>query len=128
MRRLLQIACAAALAAACGCASVEVSHDFNGVKVDGREKPVAVVAVSNSGWYLFGVVPVIAGDPDYPRSIRFFSDTVTLDNNVKMLADTARKEGAPNIANLTSRVRDDLAIGLFIFGRKMVFTSAVITK
>ena len=126
MKRLLAVAMA--LAFACGCSTVESSHDFRGVKVDGNENPVAVLAIENSGWYFLGCIPIITGDPDNPGGFRLFTDTVTLENNVKMLANKAHEEKATNIANLTSRVRDDLAIGLFIFGRKQVFTSAVITK
>lgn len=112
----------------CGCCTVASSHDFRGTKVDGNENPVAVLAIENSGWYLFGCLPIITGNPDNPGHVKIFSDTVTLENNIKMLANKAREENATNVANLTSRVRDDLAIGLFIFGRKQVFTSAVITK
>ncbi len=126
MRRLLAVALAAALA--CGCSTVESSHDFRGVKVDGNANPIAVLAIENSGWYLLGCIPIITGNPDKPGGVKFFSDTVTLENNIRMLANKAREEKATNVANLTSRVRDDLAIGLFIFGRKQVFTSAVITR
>lgn len=124
--RLASAALAATLA--CGCCTVETSHDFRGVRVDGNEEPVAVVAIENSGWYLFGCLPMIAGNPDRPGRIKFFSDTVTLENNIKMLANKARQENATNVANLSSRVREDLAIGFFIFGRKQVFTTAVITR
>jgi len=112
----------------CGCCTVASSHDFRGAKVDGNANPIAVLAIDNSGWYFLGCIPIVTGDPDNPGHVRFFHDTVTLENNIKMLANKARQEKATNIANLTSRVRDDLAIGLFIFGRKQVFTSAVITK
>jgi len=126
MKRILAVALAVSLA--CGCSTVESSHDFRGAKVDGNSNPVAVLAIENSGWYFLGCIPIITGNPDKPGGVRFFTDTVTLENNIKMLANKAREEKATNVANLTSRVRDDLAIGLFIFGRKQVFTSAVITK
>ena len=127
MTRLLAMSALAALFA-CGCCTVETSHDFRGVRVDGNEEPVAVVAIENSGWYLFGYIPVITGNPDRPGRVKLFRDTVTLENNIKMLSDKARQENAMNVANLSSRVREDLAIGFFVFGRKQVFTSAVITK
>ena len=128
MRRLLAVAIAAAVALLCGCCTVESSHDFRGVKVDGSSEPVAVLAIENSGWYLLGCIPIITGNPDNPGGVKLFSDTVTLENNIKMLANKAVEEKASTVANLISRVRDDLAIGLFIFGRKQVFTSAVIMK
>ena len=100
-----------------GCATVTVSRDG-----------ATMVNIENSGWYLLGCLPIITGNPEKPGRIKLFRDTVTLENNIKMLADKARQENAGNVANLTSRVREDLAIGFFIFGRKQVFTSAVITK
>ena len=125
--RMLAIAAALALFA-CGCCTVVSSHDFRGAKVDGNAEPVAVLAIENSGWYLFGCLPIVTGDPDHPGHVSLFSDTVTLENNVTMLANKARQEQAMTVANLTSRVREDLAIGFFIFGRKQVFTSAVIMR
>ena len=124
------IACAAAAALA-GCAAIQTSHDFRDLKLDGQPEPVAVVAVQNSGWYLFGCLPLLCGDPGAASdsaSIHIFSDSVTLENNMKALARVCEREHATNEVNLVSRVRDDLAIGLFVFGRRMVFTSAVITK
>jgi len=120
----------AALAAilACGCCTVESSHDFRGVKVGGNAEPIAVLAIENSGWYFLGCLPILTGNPDRPGHIKLFSDTVTLENNIKMLSAKARQENATEIANLASRVREDLAIGFFIFGRKQVFTSAVIMR
>lgn len=126
MRRLLAVSIAVAML--CGCSTVESSHDFRGVRVDGNSEPVAVLAIENSGWYLLGFIPIITGNPDKPGGVKLFSDTVTLENNIKMLTNKAREEKAMTVANLNSRVRDDLAIGLFIFGRKQVFTSAVIMK
>ena len=127
MNAFAGVAAAAALFL-CGCCTVASSHDFRGVKVDGCENPVAVLAVENSGWYLFGCLPIVTGNPDNPGHAKLFSDTVTLENNVKMLVNKAKQENATVVANLTSRVRDDLAIGFFIFGRKQVFTSAVIMR
>ena len=127
MKASLTAVLSAALLAA-GCCTVESSHDFRNVNVDGACEPIAVVAIENSGWYLLGCLPIITGNPEKPGRVKLFRDTVTLENNIKMLADKARQENAGNVANLTSRVREDLAIGFFIFGRKQVFTSAVITK
>ena len=117
-----------AAACLCGCSALETSSDFRGVTVDRNVEPVAVVAAENSGWYLFGRLPMITGDPERPGHVRFFHDTVTLENNVRMVAAKARLENATNIVNLTSRVHDDLAIGLFVFGRRLVVTSAVIAR
>lgn len=115
---------------AVGCTSIQTSHNFEGVQVDGNTRPISVVAIENYGWYLFGLFPLVTGDPDHPNenSCRLFHNTVTLENNVKMLAEKARTEKATNLANIRSITRSDLAIGFFILGRRIAFTSAVICQ
>lgn len=119
-----------ALVFAAGCASIQTSHNFEGVQVDSNTRPISIVAIENYGWYLFGLFPLVTGNPDRPNenSFRLFHDTVTLANNVKMLAEKARTEKATNLANIRSSTRSDLAIGFFILGRRIAFTSAIICQ
>ena len=51
------------------------------------------VDVTNTGWYLLNVIPVVSGDPDAPNAFgcRLFSDTVSLANNVRMLETAVKR-------------------------------------
>ena len=62
-----------------GCATVETSD------VGGRH----MVVVSNSGWYLFNLIPIASGNPEKVNKVScsLFSETATLENNYKMLDD-----------------------------------------
>lgn len=126
---------AAALAAvlsmllSCGCMSVKKATDFKNVKIDEGRTPVAVVEIENSVWLLFNFLPIASGDPDAPgrNSCRFFTNTVTLQNNVKALHAELRENGTHEVANLTSRYADEKYL-FFLLARRACHTSAVLAK
>lgn len=120
---LLLLLCAA------GCASVKMTRAFNGVKVDGGYTPLATVSVENTGWFLFNFIPLASGNPERPNETDwlFFRNTVSLDNNMKMLDATMRQQGATCFEHLTSHLKDDFYY-FFILYRCTCQTSAVILR
>ena len=75
MKKLLAAALFAALFS--GCSSIKICD------VGGH----TIAVVENSGWYLFDCIPLASGNPDNPNGhmCRFFTNTVTLENNMKLL-------------------------------------------
>ena len=120
---LLLLLCAA------GCASVKMTRAFNGVKVDGGYTPLATVSVETTGWFLFNFIPLASGNPERPNETDwlFFRNTVSLDNNMKMLDVTMRQQGATCFEHLTSHLKDDFYY-FFILYRRTCQTSAVILR
>ena len=113
-----------------GCASIQTSRTFVGMRVDDGKVPVASIAVENYGYYLFGIFPLISGNPDAPEEndCYWFSDTVTLQNNMRMITEAARRERGTGLANVKTITRFDGAFSLWILCRKVIFTSAVATR
>ena len=112
----------------CGCASVTPLKTPDGMKVDGVE-PVETVEVTNSAWYLFSCIPLFSGDPDHPNvgACKFFQDTLTLPNQMKMLEDEARRVGATRAIDITTNTRDE-SILFFVLKHWRGHTSAVLVK
>lgn len=117
------------LACAAGCASVETSRIFNGVRTDNGYVPHETVSVENTGWFLFNLIPLASGNPDLPNRAdwRFFQNTVTLENNLKMLDAEMARRGATRFTNVTSRTKDDFYY-FFLLYRRTCLTSAVIFR
>ena len=117
------------LSATAGCASIKMTRDYNGVKVDGGYSPLATVSIENTGWFLFNVIPIASGDTENPNqnSWHFFRNTVSLGNNMKMLDATMKRLDASHIAHLTSRTKDDFYY-FFLLYRRTCLTSAVILR
>lgn len=113
-----------------GCASIQTSRALVGVRVDDGRVPVATVAAENYGYYLFGFIPLITGNPDSPEAYDcyWFSDTVTLRNNMQMITEAAHRERGTGLANIKTISRFDGAFSLWILCRKLIFTSAVVTR
>jgi len=129
-RALWMTAAVAFLCMASGCATVQTAKRFNAVTVDGAAKPIATVAVENYGYYLFGVIPLIAGAPQYPNAdtCRLFEDTVTVQNNMAMLSQTVKLENGKKIANVATTEDWTGAFALWILWRKTLATTALITE
>lgn len=127
MRTAFAIILAAALST--GCTTVQYSTVYNGVKVDNGRTPLATVEIENSGWFLLGFIPLASGDPNHPGkcSCRFFQNTVTLENNFKVLERTVDESGADAVANLTSHWTDESAF-VILLKRRAYHTSAVLLK
>lgn len=125
-RLLSALALAAALA---GCASVESAHKFNHVRTNAGNTPISTVSVQNTGWFLLDWLPLCCGDPESPnlKASRFFTNTVTLENNLRMLDAKMRQEGATCFANLTTHNYDQSYLFMLVC-RRSLHTSAVILK
>ena len=117
---LLPLAAAAAVAfASGGCANVEVASEGG---ADG-------VVVENSGCYLFYCIPLFSGDPDYPnRQVSsWFTNTVKLETNMKLLEDEIERQGARGMRNIASRFIDEPIIFLLL-KREVLQTSAELVR
>ncbi len=85
-----------------GCATVRYSDE------GGRK----MVDVENTCWsayfVFFPVFPIASGEPDAPNEemCRIFQNTMTLENNMRLLDYARTKSGATGIKNLTSRFSD----------------------
>ena len=111
MKRLAAILACALLG---GCATVTVSRDG-----------ATMVNIENSGWYLLNFIPIASGNPARPNSCttRLFSKTVTLENNVKMLDNVIREEGAVAVRDINSFTVDEHVL-LILLKRHAYHTSA----
>lgn len=105
-----------------GCATAKFSH------VGGR----TIADINNTGWYLFNVIPLAAGNPTRPNaaSCRLFTATCTLENNLKML-DFAMRDYISDPAELVSArygevvsYTSDESVLFFLFKRHRCHTSA----
>ena len=101
-----------------GCASVDVSNQGKNM-----------VVVENSGCFLFYFIPLFSGDPDYPNQqvCNWFSNTVKVETNIRLLEEEAGKQGAHGLKNIVSH-RDDETVIPLIFKRKIYKTSAELVK
>ena len=101
-----------------GCASVNVTK--NGADT---------VYVENTGAFLFYCIPICSGDPDYPNQqvCNWFSNTVKVETNVKLLEEAAAEEGARGIRNIVSRP-DEETIIFCLLKRKICKTSAELIR
>jgi hypothetical protein len=113
-----------------GCATVKMARDFQGHRVDDGAKPVASVAIENYGYYLFGFVPLIAGEPRYPNApiCTLFSDTVTPQNNILMLTKATQKTGAKKVVNLRVYEGWTGSFSFWVVWKKTLYTGAVLTE
>jgi len=111
MKRLAVILACALLG---GCATITVSRDG-----------ATMVNIENSGWYLLNFIPIASGNPARPNSCttRLFSKTVTLENNVKMLDNVIREEGAVAVRDINSFTVDEHVL-LILLKRHAYHTSA----
>lgn len=86
-----------------GCASVHVVQDLNGQQLTTTgETPIAHVNGDNFGYYLFGLIPLIAGDPADTNSFALFRNTVTEKAVVEMVTRKSKELGATKTTDLTS--------------------------
>ncbi len=113
-----------------GCATVKMARNFEGLRVDDGAKPVASVAIENYGYYLFGFIPLIAGEPRYPNAplCTLFSDSVTPQNNMMMLAKTAQKTGAKKVTNLRVYESWTGSFSFWVVWQKQLYTGALLTE
>ena len=113
----------------CGCSSVKRLTDFRGVKVDSGLEPIEVVDIYNTNWLFLSLLPIASGDPDNPDgwTTCFFRDKATVENQVKMLEDEAKRVGASRAVNVMTTSTDEAAF-LILFLREKFHTSAVLVR
>ena len=128
--KFLRFGCLAGLALAlCGCSSVKRMTDFRGVKVEDGLEPIEVVDIYNTNWLFLSLLPIASGDPDNPDgwTTCFFRNTATVENQIRMLEDEARRVGARCAVNVSTTSTDETA-ALILFLREKYHTSAVLVK
>ena len=129
MRRLLLSFIGTGLLLSTGCATIRSSTVFHGVKVEDGEAPLETVEIENSGWKLFKFIPIASGNVQKPNesSCRWFTDTVTLQNNLNLLEREMKTKGATRFTNLTSRNSEETFL-FILLTRNAFHTSAVLLK
>ena len=117
MKRVLLLSLLGALLT--GCSSVEIC----------REGGHTLVDIENTGWYLFNFIPLASGDPTQPNAntCRLFTDTVTLENNMRLLDWAAQQEYAGAITDVKSYLTDENVL-IFLFKRHAYHTNAELLK
>ena len=106
-------------AALCGCCTVTLCRK------GGRD----MVEVTNSSLKLFGFVPIVSGDPEYPNreSGVWFCDSLLLDVNMMLLDDAMRKHGYRSFRDISSYKTHESCF-LFILKRDVFHTSAELLR
>lgn len=131
MKRLKLIASLLAAALLCGCATSYVHTEFTPeLKADGKE-PVAVVVVENYGYYLFGFLPLFAGNPDKANAntLAVFEDTVTIENNQEMIIAEIDKLNTPyTITHMRDSVDWTGSFSLWIVWKQVLTSNAMVVK
>lgn len=128
MTPLRPLLASCALLAAAGCMSVQTTRAFNGVAVEDGRTPVLTAEIKNSGWYLLTFIPIASGDVDAADAgggCRWFTDTVTVENNLKILQSIMLRERVAEVANLTSHRSDEKYL-VCLLARRAYHTSAVL--
>lgn len=111
--RIFSAALAASLA--CGCATVRFCDKGGRTMVD----------ITNTGWYLLNFIPLASGNPDAPNecSCRLFSQTTTLENNIRLLDWAATSRDAKEIKSVNSYWTDENVL-IILLKRQTCHTSA----
>jgi len=88
-----------------GCMSVNVQQNLDDQKLSLSESevPVAHISYYNYGYYLFGFIPVVTGDPIDEEAMTFFDDTMTIRRAMKSVIRESKSLGADKMLNLTTR-------------------------
>ncbi len=115
MTKLLSCAALFAVLLTSGCAIIKTSSE------GGRE----MVAIENSGWYLFDFIPIASGNPEAPnaRDFVFARQTTTLDNNIRMLESEMKRRGFTRYRDLVSYSADESYL-FILLQRHTLYTSA----
>lgn len=126
MKRLALCVIAAALG---GCATIDrLDGKLCKESADGMV-PLKAVHVMNTNWLLLSFIPLASGNPDRPNecSCCWFTNTVTLDNQLRMLAAESKRVGAKRADDLLSYSSKE-SVFFFLLKREKIHTSAVLVK
>lgn len=114
-----------------GCATSQIHTEFApDLKVDGKET-VAVVVAENYGYYLFGIIPLITGNPDKANtvSLTVFDDTVTMENNHRMILSAVNELNTPyTITDMRDSTDWTGGFSLWIIWKQVLTSNAVALK
>lgn len=123
------VALAGLLLVSSGCTSVKRLTDFRGVKVEDGLEPVEVVDIYNTNWLLLSLLPIASGDPANPDgwTTKFFRDTVTAENQMRMLEAEMARVGATRAVDVATVTNDESAF-LIAFLREKIHTTAVLVR
>ena len=126
MKRLAFCVVAAVLG---GCATVDRLDSKLCEKTYDGMVPVEVVQVMNTNWRLLACIPLGSGNPDHPNrcKCRMFTNTVTLDNQLRMIEAEAKRVGAKRAVDVTSDSSKESVL-FFLLKREKLHTSAVLVK
>lgn len=126
MKKLFYLMFFVVLATLCGCTTVQSSNNFKTMTIgEDRKEPIAHVHVRVSGFYLFGVFPVMCGSRAGDGKTSFFQDNCTVDNVVNLACKEARGEGGNNIINL---VTDYTEVNFLLWSNRFISASATAVK
>ena len=111
-----------------GCASITRLDGGPCAGIDGYT-PVETVQIMNTNWLLLSFIPIASGNVDRPDTCdcRWFTDTVTLQNQMNMLGAEAKRVGATRALNVVTSESGERAL-LFLLKREKIHTSAVLAK
>ena len=98
-------------------------------RISNAASSVEVVDVYNTNWLLLSLLPIASGDPENPDgwTTCFFRNTATVENQIRMLEDEAKRVGASRAVSVSTTSTDEAAI-LFLFLREKYHTSAVLVR
>ena len=118
-----KIFCMLSAALLCGCATTQSAK----VYTTSPDRPAkTAVSAENYGYYLFSAIPLFTGNPDRPNdvSMKFFSDTVNIENNQKMIFKEAEKLGAGTLSNINNSTDWTGSFSLWIVWKQVLYSNA----
>ena len=91
--------------------------------------PIEAVEISNANLLLLSLLPLASGDPDAPNAgaFRWFTDTLTVANQVQMLEAEAARVGATRAVEVAT-LKTDEALFFFLLQRTKMHTSAILVN
>ncbi len=116
MKKLIAMSfCAAMLAVLTGCTSVATTTRLNDMRM-GTPKTNQLVQIHTEIWgvYLFGFIPLFAGNASNPGSTAAFSDTVRLDYSMLLATNAARNMDATKIEAVNSHFSSSTIFPIFL--------------
>ena len=91
--------------------------------------PIEAIEVSNANLLLLSFIPIASGDPDAPNAgaFRWFTDTLSVANQVQMLEAEAARVGATRAVEVAT-LKTDESLLFFLLLREKMHTSAILVK